>query len=84
MPDSVIGLSERDPHALGNLACFTIGSLLDSQECCVKIDFLRFRAAITWIESLPPAGRLSLAIDIISYLQVLTQAPQAIPPRKNA
>ena len=84
MPDSVIGLSERSPDALANLACFAIDSAAGGTDCYVGIDFMRFRAAITWIEALSPTDRLSLAIDIVGYLKALTQILQATPPRKIA
>ena len=72
VPDIVRGLSLRDPDALANLACFAIDSAAGGDETYVGIDFLKYRAQITYIESKSPLERLTIAEEIIGYLKTYT------------
>ena len=83
VPDIVRALSLRDPDALANLACFAIDSAAGGDETYVGIDFLKYRAQITYIEDKSPLERLSMAEEIIGHLKacILAQATQAQRPR---
>ena len=82
VPDVIRGLSLRDPDALANLACFAVDSAAGGDETYVGIDFLKYRAQITYIESKSPLERLTIAEEIIGYLKasILKQRTQAHRP----
>ena len=79
IPDSIIGLTKHGADGLGSLICFIIDSVFEGSDCYVDIDCKRFEAEITQIEALAPSERLDLAMDILSYLRLLTHVSQALP-----